>query len=107
MLLEQATVFAKVDSKASVFVVSAHQIISEILDYPGIFGFSNPGQTELLTKSDPADSDDSVASEDSTDLENLKNSSGDESESEESTKSSTSKGLDLDKPNDFHEIPDI
>jgi hypothetical protein len=40
-LLEQAMPFANSASKASVFVVSAHRIISDILDHPEKFGFSN------------------------------------------------------------------
>ncbi|KAF8817252.1 hypothetical protein BYT27DRAFT_7247480 [Phlegmacium glaucopus] len=40
-LLEQATSFANSASMASVFVVSAHRIISDILDHPEEFGLSN------------------------------------------------------------------
>ncbi|KAF8817286.1 hypothetical protein BYT27DRAFT_7317748 [Phlegmacium glaucopus] len=40
-LLEQATSFANSASMASVFVVSAHRIISDILDHPEAFGLSN------------------------------------------------------------------
>jgi hypothetical protein len=40
-LLEKATTFANSASKASVYVVSAHHIISDILDHPGAFGLSN------------------------------------------------------------------
>jgi lysophospholipase L1-like esterase len=40
-LLGQAATFAKSASKALVFVVSAHRIISDILDHPEKFGFSN------------------------------------------------------------------
>jgi hypothetical protein len=40
-LLEQATSFTNSASKASVFVVSAHRVISDILNYPEEFGLSN------------------------------------------------------------------
>jgi phospholipase/lecithinase/hemolysin len=40
-LLEQATSFANSASKASVFVVSAHRIISDILNHPEEFGLSH------------------------------------------------------------------
>ncbi|KAF8799736.1 hypothetical protein BYT27DRAFT_7176126 [Phlegmacium glaucopus] len=40
-LLEQATSFANSASKASVFVVSAHHIISDMLNHPEEFGLSN------------------------------------------------------------------
>jgi hypothetical protein len=37
-LLEQATTFADSASNASVFVVSAHRIISDLLDHPKDYG---------------------------------------------------------------------
>jgi hypothetical protein len=40
-LLEQTTSFAKSASKASVFVVSAHRIISDIFNHPEELGLSN------------------------------------------------------------------
>jgi hypothetical protein len=40
-LLEQATTFANSATQASVFVVSAHHIVSDILDHPEEFGLVN------------------------------------------------------------------
>lgn len=57
-LLEQATAFADSASKASVFVVSAHKIICDILDNPEEFELSNSsgdgGSEESLEDSDKA-----------------------------------------------------
>jgi len=58
-LLEQAETFANSASKTSVFVVSAHYIISDILDHPEQFGFSNSSRDEGLEE--PFDDDDGEA----------------------------------------------
>jgi len=58
-LLEQAETFANSASKASVLVVSAHHIISDILDHPGKFGFSNSSRDE--GSEEPFDDDDGEA----------------------------------------------
>jgi lysophospholipase L1-like esterase len=57
-LLEQATAFAKSASKASVFVVSAHQIISDILDHPEKFGLLNSSRDGGPEESLDSDDDD-------------------------------------------------
>ena len=58
-LLGQAATFAKSASKASVFVVSAHRIISDILDHPEKFGFSNcSGSGELGVDDDDDEAQD-------------------------------------------------
>jgi hypothetical protein len=41
-LLKHAATFADSATQASVFVVSAHRMISDILDHPENFGLSNP-----------------------------------------------------------------
>jgi hypothetical protein len=62
-LFEQATSFADSASKASVFVVSAHRIISDIPNYPEEFGLSNSsgsgGSQRLLGGNNVSDANDS------------------------------------------------
>jgi len=62
-LLEQATSFANSASKASVFVVSAHRIISDVLNHPEEFGLSNSsksgGSQRSLGGNNVSDDDDS------------------------------------------------
>jgi len=109
-LLQQARMFAKVDSKASVFVVSAHKIVSEILNYPNNFGLSNPDETEPSIASEGSssgNSDDSTTSESSGSKDLSNSSSGEETDSEESINSFASGGPDPEESSDFGEIPDI
>ncbi|KAF9457592.1 hypothetical protein BDZ94DRAFT_1227626 [Collybia nuda] len=57
-LLAQATEFSNTASKASVFVVSAHRIISDILDKPVNFGFSSDSEESEENSSEEPESGD-------------------------------------------------
>lgn len=56
-LLAQASEFSKSASNASVFLVSAHRIISDILDKPKEFGFSSDSEGSEKLFDDDRDDD--------------------------------------------------
>jgi hypothetical protein len=62
-LLVQAPEFAQSASKASVFVVSAHTIISDILDHPTDFGLSKGSEESEGSGDEETDDDDEDSGE--------------------------------------------
>lgn len=62
-LLSHASEFSKSASKASVFLVSAHRIISDILDKPTEFGFSSDSGGSEESFDDDSDDDENEVQE--------------------------------------------